>query len=202
MTGTVTKSNSVHHWRKSGLELKAGAWRQELRQKPWGNTDDCLAPPGFLRLLDSRTQDHVSSCGITHSERGPPISIKKMYPRLAYRPIKRGHFLNFFPLPKWLYLVSTWQEINRDKYELLPTGSWVNSVSEVAGAFGGDLEMRKCSPAGGGRSLGVSWEPLAFFPSCVPSLCFFAPCSPVALKLSDSRPFNTTPYVVVSPPQP
>jgi hypothetical protein len=32
----------VHHEGKPGLELKAGTWRQELKQRPWRNTADRL----------------------------------------------------------------------------------------------------------------------------------------------------------------
>jgi hypothetical protein len=48
----------ANHPGKSEQELKAGAWRQELKQRPWGDAANWLAPRGLLSLLSYSTQDH------------------------------------------------------------------------------------------------------------------------------------------------
>jgi hypothetical protein len=54
--------------RKSGQELQAGAWRQELKQRPWRNIAFWLAPHGLIT-----TQDYLLGGGGTaHSGLGLP----------------------------------------------------------------------------------------------------------------------------------
>lgn len=55
----------------------AGTWR--LMQRP-ERTD-------IFSLLSYTIQDHPSRGGVTHSELSPPTSIKKIYYRLAHKPI-------------------------------------------------------------------------------------------------------------------
>jgi hypothetical protein len=52
--------SSVHH--QGSLDrnsIRAETWRQELKQKSWRRKAYCLAPPTFLSLLCSRTQNHI-----------------------------------------------------------------------------------------------------------------------------------------------
>ena len=53
---------SVHHQRKSGLELKR-VRKQELMQRPWRDVSYWLASPGLLSLLSYRTQKCQSKDG-------------------------------------------------------------------------------------------------------------------------------------------
>jgi hypothetical protein len=46
---------AVHHWKKSGLELKQ-VREPELMQRPWRNVLYWLAFPGLLSLLSYRTK--------------------------------------------------------------------------------------------------------------------------------------------------
>jgi hypothetical protein len=46
---------AVHHWKKSGLELKQ-VRKQELMQRPWRDVPYLLVPPGLLSLLSYRTK--------------------------------------------------------------------------------------------------------------------------------------------------
>ena len=48
------------HWEMSGQELKAGTWRQELKQRPWRSAVYWLASHGFLNLLSYTPQDHLA----------------------------------------------------------------------------------------------------------------------------------------------
>lgn len=50
---------AVHHWRKSGQELKAGTWRQELKQRPYRNAAYRLARHGLLSQLGCTSHDHL-----------------------------------------------------------------------------------------------------------------------------------------------
>jgi hypothetical protein len=59
---------SVHHQRKSGLELKQ-VRKQDLMQRPWRDVIYWLASPGLLSLLSYRTQDYQPRDGPTH--KGP-----------------------------------------------------------------------------------------------------------------------------------
>ena len=56
-------------------EVRLGAWRQELKQKPWRNTAHWLALNGLLPILSYVTQDHLPRIGTNHSELGLPTSI-------------------------------------------------------------------------------------------------------------------------------
>lgn len=68
-----------------GGELKAEAWRHELKQKPWRSA----AQPALLY-----TQDHLLMAGTANRGLGPLTSFIKQDPRLADRPTVRRHFLN------------------------------------------------------------------------------------------------------------
>jgi hypothetical protein len=66
----------VHHWRKSGQELKqdwnleAGADAEPMEECcPW------LGPHGLLSLLSYKTQDHQPRGDSTPNGLGPPLSI-------------------------------------------------------------------------------------------------------------------------------
>jgi hypothetical protein len=58
---------SVHHQRRSGLELKQ-VRIEELLQKPWRDVLYWLASPGLLSLLSYRTQAYLPRDGTTHNE--------------------------------------------------------------------------------------------------------------------------------------
>jgi hypothetical protein len=57
---------TVHHQRKSGLELKQ-VRKQELMQRPWRDAAYWLASTGLLSLLFYRTQDYQPEDGTTHN---------------------------------------------------------------------------------------------------------------------------------------
>jgi hypothetical protein len=57
----------VHHQRKSGQELRAGTWRQELMQRPWRDVTYWIASPGLLSFLSYRTQNYQPGDGTTHN---------------------------------------------------------------------------------------------------------------------------------------
>jgi len=59
---------TVHHWRKSGQELKVRTWKQELMP----STRVLLT--GFFNLLSYISQDHPLKGGIAHSNLGPTTS--------------------------------------------------------------------------------------------------------------------------------
>lgn len=59
---SVYTSRSVHHRSKSGQEVKAGAWKLELKEKPWRNAAYRLAfiyHPGPL-LRGGTAHSHFS----------------------------------------------------------------------------------------------------------------------------------------------
>ena len=60
---------AVHHWKKSGLELKQ-VREQELMQRPWKDVLYWLAPLGLLSRLSSRTK--TTSPEMVPPTRGPP----------------------------------------------------------------------------------------------------------------------------------
>jgi hypothetical protein len=60
---------TVHHQRKSGLELKQ-VRKQELMQRPWRDVIYWLASPGLLSLLSYRTK--TTSPGMAPSTMGTP----------------------------------------------------------------------------------------------------------------------------------
>lgn len=66
----------VQHWGKAGQELKAGTWRQELKQKPWVKAAYWPANHGLLSLLPSAPYLSVSLCrpGWSQTQRDPPAS--------------------------------------------------------------------------------------------------------------------------------
>jgi hypothetical protein len=68
---------TAQHGGKSGQELKAGTWMQELKQRPWRNTADWLASHGLLSLLSCTLRDHFPRDSTTHRELCPPMSITK-----------------------------------------------------------------------------------------------------------------------------
>jgi hypothetical protein len=99
---TITKSNlgrkclfelhvltTVHYEKKTGQELKAGTWRQELKQKPWRKIVYWLSLHSLLGLL-SLTQP-----GTNCLRMAPPIVgwtststlIKKMPPQTRLQSI-------------------------------------------------------------------------------------------------------------------
>jgi hypothetical protein len=47
-------------------EVKAGTWRQELKQRPWRSDAYWLAPPDWFSLLSNPSRDST-----THSGQGP-----------------------------------------------------------------------------------------------------------------------------------
>lgn len=63
----------VHHWGKPGKELKPGAWKQELKQRPWKNDAYWFASFGSPDYLPYSTQ--LPWDGATHSGLAPPTSI-------------------------------------------------------------------------------------------------------------------------------
>lgn len=66
---------SIQSSRKSGQELKAGTWGQELTQRLWWNTAYRFVPHGWLSLPSYVTQDYQPRGGITHRGPGSPSSI-------------------------------------------------------------------------------------------------------------------------------
>lgn len=58
---------AVYHERESRQELKAGVWRQELRQRLWKSAAFNLSLRILFRVLSYRTEHHLPRGGITHS---------------------------------------------------------------------------------------------------------------------------------------
>jgi hypothetical protein len=57
--------STVHHQRKSGLELTQGR-KQELMQKSWRDITYWLTSPGLLSVLSYTTQDYQPRDGTIH----------------------------------------------------------------------------------------------------------------------------------------
>jgi hypothetical protein len=70
----------IHNLGKSGQELKAVTWRQEVMLRSWRSATYGSAPYSLLILLSYNTQDHLPRNAATNNELGPPTSItKKMH---------------------------------------------------------------------------------------------------------------------------
>jgi hypothetical protein len=71
----------------------AGAWRQEMMQRPQKFAAYWLAPHGLLSLLSYRTQNHQPRVGTTHSGLSSPHQsvVKKMPYSLAQSLILWRH---------------------------------------------------------------------------------------------------------------
>ena len=84
---------AVHHYRKSGLELRQ-VRKQELMQRPWRDATYWLASPGLLSLLSYRTQVYQPRDGRWSHPQGafPPWSLIEKMP---YSWISWRH------LPNW-----------------------------------------------------------------------------------------------------
>ena len=93
-----------HHGRKSRPN-RAGAWRQELMQRPWRGAAYWLALYDLLSLLSYRTQNH--SPGVATPTMGWALPhqslVKKIHYRSAYSQILWRHFLNSRYL-KWVVM--------------------------------------------------------------------------------------------------
>ena len=68
-----TSISPVHHWRKSGQELKQG-WNPEAGAdaETMEGAAYWLDSPGLLSLSFYRTQDHQPRDSTTHNGLGPP----------------------------------------------------------------------------------------------------------------------------------
>jgi hypothetical protein len=86
----------------SSRKAKAGARRQELKQKLGLNTAYWLAPHGLLSLPSYSIWDHLPSSGTTHSELGWPSHINHplMLCRLGYKPVLKGGIFSINTSPK------------------------------------------------------------------------------------------------------
>ena len=62
---------------KPGQELKAGTWRQELKQRPWRGAAYWLALHGLLSLLSYKTHVYLPRGDTAQSGLGPSTSIIK-----------------------------------------------------------------------------------------------------------------------------
>lgn len=94
---------TMHHETKSRLGLKAGTWRQMLKQKPRRNTAFWLAPYDLFTLISYPTQAHLPRGGTTTVGRAllHQSGLKKMAPRLAHKSMLwRPAFHLLFPLPR------------------------------------------------------------------------------------------------------
>ena len=59
--------STVYYLEKSGQELRAGTWKQELMQRPWRGAAYWLVPHGMINLCSYRTQDHQPRDGPSHN---------------------------------------------------------------------------------------------------------------------------------------
>lgn len=64
----------AYHPKESGQELKAVAWRQELKERP-RKTMLTVSFPWLAQLLSYTLQEHMPRCGTTQSWKHPPTSI-------------------------------------------------------------------------------------------------------------------------------
>ena len=62
---SFTLQLTVHHGGKSGQELKAGTWRQKLKQRPQRNDAYWLALLGLFILISYTIQDIPTCVGTT-----------------------------------------------------------------------------------------------------------------------------------------
>ena len=91
----------VHHGGKPGQELKAGPWRQELKQKAVRNAAYWLASHGLISLFPYTTQDHLPGVGTAHNGLGPRPQSRKCPTGLPEGQSNGGSQL-MFPLTRWL----------------------------------------------------------------------------------------------------
>lgn len=89
---------AVYDEGESRQELKAGVWRQELRQRLWKSAAFNLSLHILFPALSYRTEDHLPRGGITRYGLDPPTSIvnKKMSHKPAYNLIETFSYLKFF----------------------------------------------------------------------------------------------------------
>lgn len=59
-------------------EIRAGAWKQVLKQRPSRTALTGLLPSDFLGILSYSTQDHLPRNGTAHRKLGPPTSITNL----------------------------------------------------------------------------------------------------------------------------
>lgn len=86
-------SSHSHTWRKSGKEPKAGIWRQELKQRPWGYFLACS--PWLAQLVFCTPSSSSPRVVLFTVSRPLPLQslIKNLPHRLTYRPTPWRHFL-------------------------------------------------------------------------------------------------------------
>ena len=107
---------TAHDEGKPGQELTAGTRRQELKQRPWGTTPYWLLLYGLLSLLFYIPQNYMPMAGTTHGRLGPPTQImnQENIPQTCPQTIVMEAFFLFrVLLPRWLQLVSSYQQTSQ-----------------------------------------------------------------------------------------
>ena len=101
--------------RKSRNKLKAGTWKQELKQRSWRSAGCCfysLSGLLFHLLFSYMVQVQMPMVGAGHSGLGYLTSIinqSNSSKTWSQDNLNEPILQLMFPFPKWLWLVSSWQ---------------------------------------------------------------------------------------------
>jgi hypothetical protein len=109
----LSLSRITVQWGKPGQELEAETRRQELRQELYWDTAYWLAHPILLNLLSYTAQDLFKGW---HHLQGPPTSIinqENAPTDLSMSNLMDAFSQLIFPLPRWSWFVSGWQNHNQ-----------------------------------------------------------------------------------------
>ena len=106
--------STVHHWRKSGLELKEGRKLEAgVHAEAMEGAASWLAPHGLHSLLSYRTQDHQPRECISHNGLCLSPLITNWENALRLDRMKAFSQLRLLPL-WWLWIVSSWHKTSQN----------------------------------------------------------------------------------------
>ena len=106
----------IYHSWNSGHEFKAMTWKQEPKQRPWGNVAQRLVPHSLLSILSYIICQNLPRSNTVPRELAPCISIVDK--EISLQTYLQANLMEAFsrlriPLSKWLYLVSRWHKISQ-----------------------------------------------------------------------------------------